>query len=121
MLIYALGVGSVALMSGFWGFWVSMVILTFGELTLIPTASKFVADIAPADMRGRYMSLYWLAWGLSRATAPLIGGALNDQIGPRAIWIGGLLIGLTSVLGLFLLSGLGLYRNPVPLASEIET
>ena len=118
MLIYALGVGSVALMSGFWGFWISMVILTFGELTLIPTASKFVADIAPANMRGRYMSLYWLAWGLSRATAPLIGGALNDHIGPRAIWMGGLVIGLTSVLGLMVLNGLGWYRKPVLQVSE---
>ncbi len=121
MLIYAVGVGSVALMSGFWGFWVSMVVLTFGELTLVPTATKFVADLAPADMRGRYMSLYWFAWGLSRATAPLIGGALNDNVGPHAIWIGGLLIGLTSVLGLTLLSGLGWYGQPaapLPLESE---
>ncbi len=109
MLIYAIGVGSVALMSGFWGFWISMVVLTFGELTLIPTASKFVADIAPADMRGRYVSLYWFSWGLSRAAAPLIGGAINDNIGPRAIWVGGLLIGLASVLGLLVLGGLGWY------------
>jgi len=120
MLIYAVGVGSVALMSGFWGFWVSMVVLTFGELTVVPTASKFVADLAPADMRGRYMSLYWLAWGLSRGTAPLIGGALNDNIGPRAIWVGGLLIGLTSVLGLSLLSSLGWYSKPVSLPAEPE-
>jgi len=47
MLIYAIGSGSVALMTGFWGFWLSMVVLTFGELTLVPTASKYVADIAP--------------------------------------------------------------------------
>ncbi len=102
MLIYALGAGSVALMSSFWGFWLSMVTLTFGELTLVPTASKYVADLAPADMRGRYMSIYWLGWGLSRTLAPLIGGFLNDNIAPRAIWIGGLLIGLTSTCGLFL-------------------
>ncbi len=118
MLIYAVGVGSVALMSGFWGFWLSMVILTLGELTLIPTASKFVADLAPGNMRGRYMSLYWLAWGLSRATAPLIGGTLNDHIGPRAIWVGGLVIGLASVLGLLVLNGLGWYRHPVLGISE---
>lgn len=55
MLIYAVGTGSVALMTGFWGFWLSMVILTFGEITLVPTASKYVADIAPADLRGRYV------------------------------------------------------------------
>ena len=104
MLIYALGAGSVALMSSFWGFWLSMVILTFGELTLVPTASKYVADLAPADLRGRYMSMHWLGWGLARTLAPIIGGFLNDNITPRAIWIGGLLLGLTSTLGIFLLS-----------------
>lgn len=104
MLIYALGVGSVALMSTFWGFWLSMVILTFGELTLVPTASKYVADLAPADLRGRYMSVHWLGWGLARTLSPIIGGFLNDNIEPRAIWMGGLLIGLTSTLGLFVLS-----------------
>lgn len=106
MLIYALGAGSVALMSSFWGFWLSMVILTFGELTLVPTASKYVADLAPADLRGRYMSMHWLGWGLARTLSPILGGFLNDNIAPRAIWIGGLLIGLTSTLGLFLLSRL---------------
>lgn len=120
MLIYAIGVGSVALMSGFWGFWLSMVVLTFGELTLVPTASKFVADLAPADMRGRYMSLYWLGWGLSRAAAPLIGGALNDNIGPHAIWVGGFGIGLSSVLALSLLSSLGWYKKSATLATEAE-
>ena len=104
MLIYALGTGSVALMSGFWGFWLSMVILTFGELTLVPTASKYVADRAPADLRGRYMSIYWVGWGLARAVAPLIGGFLNDAVAPRAIWLGGLTLGLVSAIGMFLLS-----------------
>lgn len=111
MLMYALGVGSVALMTGFWGFWLSMVILTFGELILVPTASKYVADIAPADLRGRYMSLYWFAWGMSRTIAPLIGGYLNDNISPRAIWSGGLLFGLTSALGLLFLNYLTQRRN----------
>lgn len=109
MLIYAFGAGSVALMNGFWGFWLSMVILTFGELTLVPTASKYVADLAPADLRGRYMSIHWLGWGLARTLSPIIGGFLNDNIAPQAIWIGGLLIGLASTLGLFLLS-----RSPAP-------
>ena len=106
MLIYAIGAGSVALMTGFWGFWLSMVILTFGELTLVPTASKYVADFAPADLRGRYMSIYWIGWGLARTLAPLIGGFLNDNVAPQAIWIGGLLIGLTSTLGLVLLNSM---------------
>jgi len=104
MLIYAIGTGSVALMHGFWGFWLSMVILTMGELTLVPTTSKFVADLAPAHLRGRYMSVQWLGWGIARTLAPIIGGYLNDNIAPQAIWIGGLFFGLTSTLGLFFLS-----------------
>lgn len=106
MLIYAIGAGSVALMKNFWGFWLSMVLLTFGELTLVPTASKYVADTAPADLRGRYMSTYWLGWGLARTLSPLIGGFLNDNLFPQAIWIGGLLFGLTSTIGLIILNNI---------------
>jgi len=43
-----------------------MVLMTFGELTLIPVVSKYIADLAPADMRGRYLSFYWFAWGIAR-------------------------------------------------------
>jgi MFS family permease len=106
MFVYAVGVGAVALMNGFWGFWLAMVILTFGELIVVPTASTFVANISPAHLRGRYMSIYWLSWGISRGAAPLIGGFLNDAIAPAAIWVGGLVIGLTSALGLLILSNL---------------
>jgi MFS family permease len=104
MLTYALGVGSVALMENFWGFWASMVIMSLGELILIPTVSNYIADLAPANMRGRYMSFYWFAWWIARATAPLIGGFLNDHVSPHAIWIGGLVIGLASATGLFIFS-----------------
>ncbi len=114
MLLYALGVGSVALMGSFWGFWSSMVLMTFGELTLIPTVSKHIADLAPSDMRGRYMSFYWFAWGIARASAPLIGGFLNDNIAPRSIWLGGLAIGLASAAGLFMLTWRWRERRPAP-------
>ena len=104
MLVYALGVGSVGLMGSFWGFWVSMVVITFGELILMPTGTTYAANRAPETMRGRYMSVYWLTWGLARAAAPMIGGFLHDQVAPVAIWYGGLAFGLVSTLVLFLLS-----------------
>ena len=117
MLVYAIGVGSVALMVGFWGFWLAMVIMTFGELILVPTASKFVADRSPVDLRGRYMSIYWMTQGLARAIGPLYGGWLNDNYSPRAIWLGGLGVGLTSTVGLFSLSS----RMPGPPEEESIT
>jgi MFS family permease len=80
-----------------------MIVLTFGELIVVPTAAKYVADLARPDLRGHYMSVYWLSWAASRALAPLVGGFLNDRIGPSAIWVGALLIGLTSSLGIIAL------------------
>lgn len=109
MMVYALSVGSVALMSNFWGFWLCMVFLTFGELILVPTSSTYVANRAPADLRGRYMSIYWLGWGLARATAPVLGGFLNNTISPAAIWYGSMTIGLVSAGGLALMAK---YKRP---------
>lgn len=103
---YALGVGSVAWASSFWGFWISMVIMTVGELILVPTSSTFTANRAPADMRGRYMSIYGLTWGIASGIGPLFGGFLSDQIGPTAIWYGGALVGLVGVLTFLLLTRL---------------
>lgn len=94
---YALAVASVALGQGFWGFWVSMVIMTTGELMLVPTASTYTANQAPAHMRGRYMSFQGLVWPVASGIGPLLGGVLNDQIGPSAPWLGMGFIGLISV------------------------
>lgn len=54
MLVYALGVGSVALMTGFWGFWLSMVIMSLGELILVLTGSNMWGNIAPEEARTVY-------------------------------------------------------------------
>jgi MFS family permease len=104
-LIYALGVGSVALGAGFWAFWMSMVILTFGELLIAPTGTAYAANAAPADMRGRYMGLYGLTWSVAFGLGPVFGGWLNDNIGPTSTWIGGMAIGLVAVAGFLLLEG----------------
>ena len=102
--MYAAGVTSVAFGDGFWDFWASMVTLTMGELLLVPTATTYVADIAPEDMRGRYMSIFSLCWGVAAGVGPVIGGFLNDNLSPQSIWFGGGLIGLLGAawfLGMF--------------------
>lgn len=96
--LYAVGVGSVALGTGFWGFWVSMVVMSTGELILAPTASTYAANLAPADMRGRYMSVYGITQGLSQGIGPLLGGYLNDNLGPKFIWVGAFFVGMFAVM-----------------------
>jgi MFS family permease len=102
--IYACSALSVAFGSGFWGFWLSMVIMTIGELILVPTATTYVANRAPADMRGRYMSLFGLNWSIARGLGPIYGGLLNDNLGPRFIWYGAFAVGLISVAWLMILA-----------------
>jgi MFS family permease len=110
-LLYGVGAGSVALGQGFWWFWASMVVLTFGELLLVPTGTAFAANLAPADMRGRYMGLYSLSWGISMGTAPVIGAWLNDNVAPSATWYAGLVMGLSAAMGFLLLERrLALFR-----------
>lgn len=95
-LLYGIGVGSIALGNSFWGFLISMVIVTIGELMVIPTASTYTANQAPENMWGRYMSLLALTWGAGSMVGPLLGGFLNDNFNPRAIWYGG---GEAGILG----------------------
>jgi len=64
----------VALSAGFWGFWIAMVLMTLGELIVVPRASAYAANLAPVDKRGRYMSLYGLTWNVASGVSPLLGG-----------------------------------------------
>ena len=101
---YTFGVGSVAFSHSFTGFWISIVIMTIGELILMPTASAYVAGLAPPDMRGRYMSVAGLTWSAAAGIGPLMGGYLNDNIAPVATWYGGFVIGIIGIMGFLLLS-----------------
>jgi len=103
---YVIGVTSVAFGVGFWGFWTSMVVMTIGELLLVPTTITFAANAAPPEMRGRYMSIYSLAWGVATGIGPLMGGFLHDNFNPRAIWYGA---GFSALIGVLIFLWLSQY------------
>ncbi len=107
-LLYGIGVGSIAFGTGFWGFLISMIIVTIGELLVIPTASTYTANRAPENMRGRYMSLLALTWGAGSMVGPLMGGFLNDNISPASIWYGG---GAAGILGSLIFLVLAIRTN----------
>jgi MFS family permease len=85
-VLYAAGVASVALGATFWHFVASMAILTLGEMIIVPTATAVTADMAPPEVRGRYMGALALTWNLGFGIGPILGGIITDQIAPRALW-----------------------------------
>lgn len=96
--VYMLGIISIIPGSTLLHFILSMVIFTIGELIFEPTALKFVADIAPDDMRARYMGLISLGYPVGAGLGPVIGGVLNDTIAPVAIWYGAALLAFGGVI-----------------------
>ena len=101
---YAIAVGGIAFMGSFLGFWICMVVMTIGELIIVPTSSTYIANLAPVDMRGRYMSFYALTWGVAAGIGPIFGGFLNDILGPSAIWYGGAVAGCLGVVFFLILA-----------------
>jgi MFS family permease len=112
----AIGLGSVALFHTYIFFLLSMIVFTLGELVISPTATSFVADVAPATMRGTYMAMYSLSFGIGFfGLGPIAGGLLNDNLGPAYIWYGAFTVGLVSTLAFLLL-----IRVIKPVQQEME-
>ena len=86
------------------------IVFALGEIAHILVLGPLVADMAPAHLLGRYLSLYSLTFTLSLALGPAIGGLLL-QTAPDAIWWGG---ALAAVLAGTVLLRLG-DRIPDPL------
>ena len=110
-IFYALGAGSVGWGRAFPAFMISMAVLTVGEMLIFPTATALTANLAPPDMRARYMGVYNLTWAVGIGIAPVIGGLLNDQIAPVAMWYGALTLGLAGALGFVWLERSGRRRE----------
>ncbi len=66
------------------------IVFAVGECVHTNVLGPLVADMAPAHLLGRYLSLYSLTFTISLALGPAIGGFLL-QTSPDAIWWGGAL------------------------------
>ena len=94
--LFAAGFGSYGLASSAWGVAAAVVVWSFGEMILLPASSAYVAEIAPARKRGEYMGLYTMSFSLAFAVGPLLGTAVYERHGPRAVWAGAFVLGLLS-------------------------
>ncbi len=66
------------------------IVFAIGECFHVVVLGPLVADMAPAHLLGRYLSVYGLTFTISLALGPAIGGALL-QTAPDVVWWGGAL------------------------------
>ena len=90
-LFYIFGFGMFGFVSAYFLFVIAMVIVTIGEMVVVPTSSTLAANFAPEAMRGRYMAVFSLVWVLPAAVGPAAAGYILDNFAnPNILWfIGG--------------------------------
>lgn len=91
-----------------------VIIFTLGEMLAMPVASAYVANLAPAHLRGRYMGVYGLNWAVALIIAPGLGMKLLAY-NPVALWLG---CGAFGVIGAIIIS---MEKRKTKLAAETQS
>jgi MFS family permease len=86
MLFFGLGFFLQGVVASSLGYVVAITTWTLGEISNVPVSQSTVADLSPADMRGRYQGVYSMAWGAASLAGPLVGGAALSRFGSFALW-----------------------------------
>jgi MFS family permease len=120
-LFYMLGFSMFGFVTAYWLFALAIVIVTFGEMIIMPTSQALTANFAPEEMRGRYMAAYGLSWSIPATIGPGAAGIILDHYNPNLLWyIGGGLCALAA-LGYYALHlRLGMQQRFIPKPEEME-
>jgi MFS family permease len=102
-LFYMLGFTLFGVFTAYILFVLNIVIITIGEMIVVPTSQALAADFAPEEMRGRYMAVFGLSWAIPSTIGPGAAGYILDHYNPNLLWyIGGILCAV-SALGYYAL------------------
>jgi MFS family permease len=98
-LFLLIGFGLYGFVSGFLMFALAMVIITIGEMIIMPVAQALVAKFAPEDMRGRYMAVYGTAWTIPFAVGPYLAGLIMENFIPNWVWYASMILCILAIMG----------------------
>lgn len=85
-LFYMVGFGLFGFVTAYWLFALNIVIVTIGEMIIMPTSQALAANFAPEDMRGRYMAVFGLTWAIPSIFGPGAAGLILDNMNPNLLW-----------------------------------
>lgn len=120
-LFYMLGFTMFGFVSVYWMFMSAIVVITIGEMLIMPTSQTLAANFAPVEMRGRYMAIFGLTWLLPSTFAPMLAGLILDNLNPNLLWyIGGILCAVAASAFYALHLRLGRQGRFMPASSSDE-
>lgn len=102
-LFYMLGFGMFGFVNFYWLFALAIVIITIGEMIIMPTSQALAANFAPVEMRGRYMAFFGLSWALPATIGPSAAGIILDNFNPNLLWFIGAGLCAVSAFSFFML------------------
>jgi MFS family permease len=77
----------------------TVLIWTVGEMLNSPSSSTLIAELSPAELRGRYQGVFSLAWSVAAFGAPIFGGFVQEHAGNTVLWLGSAGIGAVIAVG----------------------
>lgn len=101
--LYAIGFSMYGIVSSYALFMLAMVIITIGEMFVAPVGQALVANLAPEDMRGRYMAVYGFSWTIPAALGPWAAGLIMDNYDPNWVWYACGIISTIAIAGFLIL------------------
>ncbi|HET6741625.1 MAG TPA: MFS transporter [Kribbella sp.] len=104
MLVVGLGFGVGAVVHNWWGYALSVVVWTLGEIGFAAVIGAVFADLAPVDLRGRYMGLSGMAFGVGTVVGPLAGTNALEHLGPTVTWLSCAVLGVIIFIGQYALA-----------------
>jgi MFS family permease len=121
-LFYMIGFSMFGFVSAYWLFASAIVVITMGEMLIMPTSQTLAANFAPIEMRGRYMAIFGLTWLLPSTFAPMLAGIILDNFNPNLLWyIGGALCAVSTFSYWALHLRLGRQQRFIPERAEQST
>jgi MFS family permease len=118
-VFYMVGFSMFGFVSAYFLFALAIVVITFGEMMIMPTSLALAAGFAPEEMRGRYMALFSLSWALPATIGPGAAGLILDNYNPNLLWyLGGILCAVAALAFYALHLRLGTQKRFAPASIE---
>lgn len=121
-LIYMVGFGMFGFVTAYVLFVLAIVIVTIGEMIVMPVSQALAANFAPEDKRGRYMAVFGLLWQIPATIGPTAAGVILDNYDPNLLWyIGGVMCAVAALAFYTLHLRLGSKERFAPAHAETAT